>query len=676
MSLSWHIEIFIERAAPLGPAERQALIDHVEEKRPRLGRHGYRFEIANGARADRLVARGELDMPWSLDHKDLPRALAALDELRDLLPGAVVHVRDTLQAVHWGQDEGGFIIAGPREQEVPRQEPGGSWIPARPPPALPGVAPDAPADEVVRVGWSLFHSLAGTPAWEAVRAREAEVTDWTPVARQLAGLWRAARSDKQRHALTQAASDALCAHPMIEAMVAGELAAGNRDAIGLAYRCRGPGSLAGLARLVPENVHRRGDPASLSTTLLQIARGRTYLIGEVAGALGDEAAGWLVAAALEFGPRAVVRVAGEVEGPEALVLLEELVRLPDLRDQALRVLLARDPARGVAALEWLMAGDRGGLMARAVVGELLKEAKEKGDDPELAALSSEIAALRGDDQAIRARLESWSAARGAARWTCEMTATAEAWVAAARPRLEPLALRIDEARLAALEAREKAWLDSASATAAAAPAAAAPSASSASSETGPALTLTAWLATGKPNRREAARAVKAAARARDDASLAALIELARRDREAASADSLRLGAVKALAERADPRARATLCLEIACAEAGSYRHAIADAAAGLATLLGGDALPWVARAALGANPEMLEQMAAAARRLPAGEAGLMRRQLKRFGAEHQSTLAWRAAVEDELGPIAARADAAISALSAEEVKTIAALRGS
>ncbi|HEU5059320.1 MAG TPA: hypothetical protein VFU21_22460, partial [Kofleriaceae bacterium] len=137
----------------------------------------------------------------------------------------------------------------------------------------------------------------------------------------------------------------------------------------------------------------------------------------------------------------------------------------------------------------------------------------------------------------------------------------------------------------------------------------------------------------------------------------------------------RLGAVKALAERADPRARAALCLEIACAEAGSYRHAIADAAAGLATLLGGDALPWVARAALGANPEMLEKMSAAVKRLPAGEAGLMRRQLARFGSEHRSTVGWRAAVEDELGPIAARADAAVAALTAEEVRVIAALRG-
>ena len=665
MSLSWHIEILVERAAPLAPAERQALVDHVEEKRPRLGRHGYRFEIADGARGDRLVARGELDMPWSLDHRDLPRALEALDELRGILPGAALYVRDTLQAIHWSEAERAFVIDEPREQEAPRQEPGGSWIPARPPPAVPGVAPDAPADEVVRVGWTLFHSLAGTPAWDAVRAREAEVTDWTPVAQQLVNLWRASRSEKQRHALTQAASDELCAHPLVEALVTGELAAGNRDALGLAYRCRGPGSLAGIARLVPENVHRRGDPASLPTTILQIARGRTYLIGEVAGALGDDAAGWLVAAALEYGPRAVVRVAGEVGGEAALALLEELVRLPDIRDQALRVLLAREPARGVAALEWLMAGDRGGLMARAVVGELLKEAK---DDPELAALSAEIAALRGDDQAIRARLESWSAARGAARWTCEMTGSHEEWVTAARPRLEPFAIRVDELRLAELEAREKAWLDS---VAMARP----PRPSTGPADAGPALTLIAWLATGKPNRREAARAVKAAARASDDASLAALIEMARRDREAASADSLRLGAVKALAERADPRARATLCLEIACAEAGSYRHAIADAAAGLATLLGGDALPWIARAALGANPEMLEAMSAAARRLPAGEAGLMRRQLKRFGGEHRSTLAWRAAVEDELGPIAARADAAVAALSAEEVTAIAALRG-
>jgi hypothetical protein len=666
VSLSWHIEILIERGAPLEPAERQALVDHVDKKRHRLGRHGYRFEIAEGARGDRLVARGELDMPWSLDHRDLPRALEALDELRDLLPGAALYVRDTLQAIHWSEEERGFVIDEPREQEVPRQEPGGSWIAARPPPAVPGVAPDAPADEVVRVGWSLFHSLAGTPAWDAVRARAAEVTDWTPVAQQLVALWRASRNEKQRHALTQAASDQLCAHPLVEALVAGELAAGNREALALAYRCSGPGSLAGIARLAPENVHRRGDPASLPTTILQIARGRTYLIGEVAGALGDDAAGWLVAAALEFGPRAVVRVAGEVGGAAALALLEELVRLPDIRDQALRVLLARDPARGVAALEWLMAGDRGGLMARAVVGELLKEAK---DDPELVALSTEIAALRGDDQAIRARLESWSASRGASRWTCEMTASHEDWVTAAAPRLEPFAIRVDDARLAELEAGEKAWLDSVAVARPPRP----PTGPSAI-EAGPALTLTAWLATGKPNRREAARAVKAAARARDDASLAALIELARSGRQAASADSLRLGAIKALAERADPRARATLCLEIACAEAGSYRHAIADAAAGLATLLGGDALPWIARAALGANPEMLEAMAVAARRLPAGEAGLMRRQLKRFGAEHRSTLAWRAAVEDELGPIAARADAAVAALSAEEVTAIAELR--
>lgn len=662
MSLSWLIEVFIQRDAPLDAAERQALIDHVEKKRPRLGRHGYRFEIAAGARGDRLVARGELAMPWSLDHRDLPHALEALDELRDLFPGSAVRVGDTLQAIHWSEAERAFVIEPPREQEVPRSEPGGTWIPALPPPSVPGVAPDAPADEVVQVAWSLFHSLVSTPAWEAVRAREREVVDWTPVARRFVALWRATRSEKQRTLLTQAASDALCAHPLVDELVAGELAAGNREAIPLAYRCRGRASLAGLARLVPENVHRRGDPASLPTTLLLIARGRSSLIGEVAGALGDEAAGWLIAAALEFGPRAVQRAAADVPGPAVVPLLEELVRLPDQRDLILRVLLARDPARGVAALEWLMSGDRGGLMARAVVGELLKEAK----DPDVAALSAEIAALRSDDRAIRERLETWSAARGAARWTCEMIATPDAWVAAVRPRLEPLAIRIDAARIAELERAEKEWLDSV----AVAPAPPPPA------DPGPAQALDEWLATGKPNRREAARAVKAASRARDDASLAGLIELARAGRDAASGDSLRLGAVKSLATRADPRARATLCLEIACAEPGSYRHAIADAAAGLAAILGGDALPWVARAALGANPEMLEKMSAAARRLPSGEAGLMRRQLARFGTEARSTVAWRVAVEDELGPIAARADASIDALSAEEVKVLAALRGS
>jgi hypothetical protein len=552
VSLSWHIEIFVERAAPLDAGERQALIDHLDRKRPRLGRHGYRFEIAEGARADRVVARGEIDMPWSLDHPDLPRALEALDELRTLVPGAAVHVSDTLQAIHWSEDERRFALERPREQVVPRPQPGGTWTPARPPPAVPGLAPDAPADEVMRIAWSLFDSLAGTPAWEAVRAREAEVSDWTPAATRFVALWRAARTDKQRWALTEAASEGLCAHPLVEQLAAGELAAGQPDAVRLAYRCRGPGSLAGLARRVPENVHRRGDPASMPTTLLQIARGRTHLIGEAAAMLGDEAARWLIAGALEFGPRAVLRVAGEVPGAGVVPLLEELVRLPDQRDLTLRALLARDPARGVAALEWLMSGERGGLMARAVVGELLKESK----DPELAALSAEVAALRADDEAIRARLESWSAARGAARWTCAMTPTPEAWLAAARPRLEPLAIRLDAARIAELEAREKAWLDSVSV-------APAPAAPPAPADAGPGLALTAWLATGKPNRREAAKAVRAAGKARDDLSLAALIELARRDREATSADSLRLGAVRALAERADPRARATLCLEIA-----------------------------------------------------------------------------------------------------------------
>ncbi len=662
MSLSWHIDIFVERAAPLAAAEREALVAHVDKKRRRLGRHGYRYEIAESSRTDRLVARGELDMPWSLDHADLPHALEALDELCELLPGATVRVRDTLQAIHWSESERGFVIAEPRAQEVPRYQPGGTWVAARTPPRVPGVAPDAPADEVVRVAWSLFHSLAGTPAWEAVRAREAEVSDWTPVAAQLVSLWRAARSEKQRAAITEAAGAALCAHPLVEELVAAELAAGRRDAIPLAYRCRGPGTLAGLARLAPENVHRRGDPASLPTTLLQIARGRTYLVGEVAGALGDQAPGWLIAAALEFGPRAVVRAAGELDAPAVFPLLDELVRLPDHRDQALRALLARDPARGVAGLEWLMAGDRGGLMARAVVGELLKEQR----DPELAALSAEVAALRGDDEAIRARLERWSAARGAARWQVEAIASADAWVEAVRPRLEPLAVAIDPALIAELERREAEWL----ASIAIPP----PPRVSAPADAGPALAITAWLATGKPNRREAAKAVKAAGKARDDASLAALIELARSGRDAASADALRLGAVKALTERGDPRARATLCLEIACAEPGSYRHAIADAAAGLAAILGGDALPWIARAALGANPDMLEQMSVAARRLPPGESGLMRRQLARFGSECRSTVAWRAAVEDELGPISARADAAPAALAAEEVTILLALR--
>lgn len=646
MSLTWHIEVFVERAAPLDPAERQALVDHVEEKRWRLGRHGYRFEIADGGRRDQLVARGELDMPWSLDHRDLPLALAALGEIADLLPGAILRVQDTLQAIHWSEEERAFVLDGPREQEVPRYLPGGTWIPARPPPSVPGVSPGASADELVRVAWSQFHSLAGTPAWEAVRACEEEVTDWTPVASQFVALWRGARKERHRTALEEAASDRLCAHPLIEELVAAELAAGRRYAISLAYRCRGPGSLVGLARLVPENVHRRGDPASLPTTLLELARGRTYLVGEAAGMFGDDAAGWLCAAAIEYGPRAVGRAAVDIAGSSVVPLLEELVRFPPVRDQALRALLACDAARGVAALEWLMAGDRGGLMARAVVGELLKESV----DPELAALSAEVAALRDQDETIRARLESWSASRGAARWQGEAAATPEDWIAVVRPRLEPLAIRVDDALIADLERREAEWMASVPVPA---PLPAAPAA--------------------PKNRKERARAIKAAARAQDDASLAMLIDQARQGRDASERDALRLAAVKALAERADPRARATLCLEIACAEPGSYRHAIDDAAGGLAAMMGADGLPWVARAALAANPEVLGKMAAAAARLPPPESGLMRRLLARFGTECRSNIAWRAAVEGELAPVAARAAVAVAALTADEMRTLAAL---
>jgi hypothetical protein len=153
-----------------------------------------------------------------------------------------------------------------------------------------------------------------------------------------------------------------------------------------------------------------------------------------------------------------------------------------------------------------------------------------------------------------------------------------------------------------------------------------------------------------------------------------LIDLARQGRDASDRDALRLAAVKALAERADPRARATLCLEIACAEPGSYRHAIDDAAGGLAAMMGADALPWVARAALAANPEVLGAMAAAAQRLPPVELALMRRLLARFGTECRSNVAWRAAVEGELGPVAARAAVEVAALIAEEAKTLADLR--
>ena len=683
MSLTWHIDVFVERAAPLAPAERQALIDHVEEKRGRLGRHGYRFEIADGGRDDQLVARGVLDMPWSLNHKDLPAALEALGELRGLLPGVTLRVQDTLGAIHWSSAQRVFVLDGPRSQAVPRYQTGGSWIPARRPPAVPGVAPGAPADEVVRVAWSQFHSLAQTPAWDAVRACEASVTDWTPVAIQFVALWREARRDTQRWMLGEAASDGLCAHPLVEELVAGELAAGRRRAVALAFRCRGPGSLVGLARLAPESVHRRGDPASLPTTLLQLARGRTYMADEVAGVLGDDAVRWLCAAALEYGPRAVARSAGTIADPAVLPLLEELVRLPDLRDQALRVLLIRDPARGVAALEWLMSGDRGGLMARAVVGELLKEAKHS----ELAALSAEIAALRDQDEAIRARLESWSAARGGRRWQGESVATPAEWIEAARPRLAPLAMEIDAALIADLERREAEWMASV-------PIAAPPRAEKEPIQPAPAIVIGAWLASGEPDRKETARAVRVASRARDDASLAALIELARRDRDAAERETLRMIAVKALAARADARARATLCLEIACAATGSYRHAIDAAAGGLAAILGAGALPWVARAALGANSELLVKMVAAAARLPAAEAQPMLRLLARFidatdAARRalaafgpvpnipdpcRSAVGWRAAVEGELGPIAARAATSVAALSGDESAALVALR--
>ncbi len=662
MSLTWHIEIFIERDAPLGRVERQALTDHVDRKRRRLGRHGYRFEIAADARADRLVARGELDMPWSVDHKDLPHALEALDDLAELLPRATVRVRDTLEAIHWSDKAKGFALEGPAAQQLPRYQPGGTWIAARPPPAIPGVAPGAPADEAVRVAWSLFHSLAETPSWEAVRALEPQVTDWTPVAVQFVALWRAASKPEQRWALSAAASERLCAHPLVEELVASELAAGERDAIGLAYLCRGPGSLVGLARRVPENVHRRGDPASLPTTLLQLARGKTYLAGEAAAVLGDDAAAWLHRAALEYGPRAVVKAAVDIASPAVQPILEELVRFPDLRDQALRVLLARDPVRGVAALEWLMSGDRGGLMSRAVVGELLKGAA----DPDLQALSAEVAALRDQDEAIRARLESWSGSRGAARWQGEATPTPEDWITAVRARLEPLAIRVDAAFIADLERREAEWMASVPI--------ARPRATRPPAEAGPALTIGAWLATGKPDRKAAARAVKEAGKARDDASLAALIELARRDRDGRDKDALRVAAVKALAGRADPRSRATLCLEIACAPSGSYAHAIEEAASGLAVILGAAALPWIARAALGANPELLPRMSGPAKRLPAAESALMLRQLARFGTECRSNVSWRAAVEQELGPVAARAGATAADLVAEEVSALAALR--
>ncbi len=162
--MSWWVTFHAVRKRALTKAERQALALHVEEWA------GKAWEILPYAlkvppRKDRsgLIAWGSMQLPLDPEGEDSGTLMAALTELRGLLPGVDIRVEDDQRLVGWDGERECFDLTADGEQpELPDFQPGKDWLDAWDGAPL-AEDPFADADDEIRLS-----------------ARKAsDITDWT-----------------------------------------------------------------------------------------------------------------------------------------------------------------------------------------------------------------------------------------------------------------------------------------------------------------------------------------------------------------------------------------------------------------------------------------------------------------------------------------------------------------